>query len=59
MNWSEADGFILLADKMIVALGKHSDVVSSWFLPGSTRVMTDSHYRHHSLIPIITERDLK
>ena len=59
VNWSEADGFILLADTMIVASGRHSDVISSWFLPGSTKVMTDSHYRHHSLTTIITDRNPK
>lgn len=58
VNWSEADGFILLADKMIVASGKHHAVISSWFLPGSTKIMTDSHYRHHTLTTIITERNL-
>jgi hypothetical protein len=59
VNWSEVDGFILLADRSILASGRLSLIVSAWNLPGTTRIMPDPHYRHHSLTTIITERNLR
>jgi hypothetical protein len=58
VNWSDADGFMLLADKSILASGRYSAVITEWHLPGSTKIMTDPHYRQHSLTTIIIERNL-
>lgn len=54
VNWSQADGFILLADKVILTKGKHKEIISKWGLPSETIVLTDLHYRHHPLTSIFT-----
>lgn len=59
VNWSEADGFILLADKAILAAGRHAHVISGWHLPTDTIVMTDPHYRRHSLTTLFKEGNSK
>jgi len=59
VNWSVQDGFILLADREILASALHLAVLSQWSLPPNTLVMTDPHYRRHALTTIITQRNAK
>lgn len=56
VNWSEADGFILLADKLILDAGLQAEVLAAWRLPEDSLVMTDPHYRRHSLTTLFRER---
>ena len=50
VNWSEDRGFILLMDSILLKEKRDQDVITFWKLPReNTTVMSDSHYRHHSL----------
>lgn len=57
VNWAaDDDRYILLADRRILALRLHLEVVDVWHLPKDRLlVLSDPHYRCHSLTTALRE----